>query len=388
MNLNQEKRLIYIGIALVVVGLVSLAVHVLKSPSRSDQPHSISMEFEGTEVRLNKVGHQAPQDELDQRRAMYGRALEKARLRNIERKAQAKTTILKEDGKNTPKAKKETEEEKKKKAEEEKKKKEEEKETADQAPDEATEEDPDANDDDLQADENNQAAPPFVVAGQPKTDSDLPPGVSDWLDRFITTPTKKLLTEFVQLHEMGEVSDAVYYAVIDELLAKTNAPRLNEFGVYALELARSVRSFDRLVQLTHGQALTTQIAEMSRHALESFGHMGGLGVLREVIASTTDINSIIESTRLVRQILKRTIQLNQRENNNRFQTQSVQVAGARNLFRLIPVLEQTQSESNDPSVNAALQQTLQELQQAQNQLPLELGAISDLPVNALNESSF
>ncbi|MBC86562.1 MAG: hypothetical protein CL677_05220 [Bdellovibrionaceae bacterium] len=384
MNFDQEKRLLYISIGIILVGLLSLINHVMSDSGRNDDV-SVQLEFAGTEVKLNKnpfvsKGRAYSQQRTFDRR-LNRRAMGEANSSKPENAKKIPLTAAEKKAMADAKAKtKAAEEVKKKKAEEEAKKKkaEEEATTAEEIADQ------DNNEDDETSDDNNAipagaGEPTFVVAANRDPEETQDPNVSEWLKRFRRSPSKKTLVEFVREHELGTLSDELFYQVIEELLLVENSPRLGELAVSALGLTRSVRSFERLVRLANEDAPSSAIADLSRTALEQFGQVGSVSILREVIASTVEVNAILESTRLVQRILEQSIQLSQREGSGQIQPLSSQQGGAKSIFDLLPILQQTRTETNDPVVTTALNQTIQAIEQAQSQYSFELGVISDVP---------
>ena len=371
-DFNKDRNILYIGLALILVGFVSLVHHMFSRSEAGRDGQTVSWEYEGTQVKLDKKAYDTSHGDsrqvmFEKRMVRRNKFIGQKNAPSPESKDSKKVAAKKAD----KKAKKD---EDKKKEEEEKK--EGEKETTEEVAEETPDEQPDKEPEPKAV--ANTTGPTFVVGGKRSPTDNPDPDVNEWVGRFLKNPAKKTLVEFVQAHELGEMSDQVYYQVIDELIFSEN-PRAALLAVNALELTRSVRSFERIVQLINGDAPTTAIAEASRKAVERFAQLGGIPVLREVIASTTDVNSILEATRLVRMILEKSLELVQKENNGRIQTQSTQQSGARSLYELLPVLEQTRSESSDSVVNASLSQTIQALQQAQSQFPFEVGIISDIP---------
>ena len=394
MNLDEDKKTLYIGLFLVLAGLLALMGHVFFADSPlnlSEKP--IRWEYSGAEVHLDRgegssadsrkadlgrFGRSSARKMFEKRKIKVSRSRPRTAVASSpedpnkkEGPANGKTAEAnKKDPNAKDKAKKEGEEGEKKIAENP---------LEEQSPEEAeNNEDQQDNNEDTDPTQVNAPSPiSTTVVGE---EGDEKATVKEWLDRFSQQTNKKTLIDFLTAYRDGELSDDEFYEVIDELLV-TEDVELGLLAINALESQRSVRSYVKLVDLAYANTvkLPKKVFEFATKSVDRFGHIGNLQVLKDVIVGSGSEQAVVQSARLIRIILKKSLERSSQTPEGEISTLSLRQKEVIKLYKLIPLLEQVRDEVENQTVITAITTTLSDFETAQTQFPFDVTTITQSP---------
>ncbi len=196
---------------------------------------------------------------------------------------------------------------------------------------------------------------PNIISSAPKDDvKEASEETNEWIERFKQFPNVNTLKQFLSDHQLANISDQVFYAVVESLLEGTNII-LKKLALTALDASQTVRSFHLLVEKESSPEFL-ELKVMIEQALNRYTFEGRLFVLKQVIGSSQSIASVVRAGGLLSELVKK---LTQGQNEKgEIQTLALTEKRRNQMLGLQELLNRAIGDSTNNDVNEQLTSTL------------------------------